>query len=137
MSLILLLGLMSIAEPQSAPTPLIHYRPPVSGETQSRFVCGDQQVRFKISVDESQVSIVSYSGGAGEASAEQIAQWNAWLTPMRRMVSQRFVCIGGNENLEIQGTRTQVDGAITVSVYWHEGQLARYPDPYELHQDLH
>jgi len=124
---------MTIGEPQTRPAPVIDYRPPLSGETESRFICAGHEVRFKILIGQDQVSIVSYSGVNGQASAEQIAQWNAWLAPMRRMVSQQFVCIGSSENLEIQGTRTQVDGPISVSAYWHDGHLARYPDPYELH----
>lgn len=132
MSLIILLGFLGVTGPQTSPAPLIHYLPAQSGETQSRFVCGEQEVLFRVRVDDDRVSILSYSGAAGQASAEQLARWNTWLAPMRRMVAQRFVCRGNSENLEIQGTRTQIDGPVSVSAYWHEGQLARYPDPYEM-----
>lgn len=136
MSTILLIGLLNFAVAQSSPPPLIHRFPPDSGETQSRFVCRLQhEVRFTIRVDQNHVSIVSYSGAAGQASAEQLAQWNAWLAPMRKMTSQAFVCRGDNEQLTIQGTRTQIDGDISVSAYWHDGELRRYPDPYELFAD--
>ncbi|MDP3403758.1 MAG: hypothetical protein Q8S03_03640 [Brevundimonas sp.] len=131
-----LIGLLFLAQPQERPPALVHYRPPDSGETQSRFVCGlNYDVRFTIRVDQKQVSIVSYSGAAGPASAEQLAQWNAWLAPMRKMTSQNFVCTGDAENLTIQGTRTQIDGGISVSAYWDNGELRRYPDPYELYPD--
>jgi hypothetical protein len=127
--MISLLAVLILPEAQGRPTPLIHYLPPSIGETESRFACGQTEVRFRIEVTEDRVSVVSYRGAAGHASPEQLARWNAWLAPMRKMISQRSVCVGENENLEIQGTRTQIDGPISVSVYWYQGQMDRYPDP--------
>jgi hypothetical protein len=120
----LLAGLVSLQDP---PPPIIEYRQPWSGDVHAEYHCGGR-VRLHLR----QVSglgvqvgvrVVSYSGSAGEATAEELDRWNAELERLETLSTYSFACVGPHERVWIRGDHRREPRMTSVFAYWTEGQL--------------
>jgi hypothetical protein len=120
---------LTLQDPPVPPPPIIHFVPPKDATIDVRADCWGRPVRYRIEARGGRVRMLSYTGSAGRASRAQLAQWNEWLAPMRRVNGHEFQCRGSNESLNIWGVRNEIDGAISVPVRWESGYMRLLPDP--------
>lgn len=95
----------------------------------ARYRCGPDVVEFTLEHDASGVRVLSYVGGAGAATAEQLDRWNGWLHSIKRFHNYQFACrSGGNELIDIRGSSASDDAQrVVVPVQWGNREIFLIP----------
>lgn len=120
-------------EAQSMPPPHVEYEPPYRSVLNAVHDCPSGQVSIDVSGTWSlgshgTVRVEAYSGAAGPASAEDLENWNDWLTDLTSLASVEVRCqAGGNETITIRGGGPG-RSMRSVSTWWWRGVLGRVGD---------
>lgn len=113
--------------PAGTPPPHVDYHFPTSAHVQVDYECNGRSLALNISSIGSRVRVQGYTGQVREADAEDLLQWNSWLSEIEEFRSAMILCGGSqNEAVIITGTGPN-GGAVEVGVFWHEGRLGRLP----------
>ncbi len=135
MFLIFLSAVMAVTPPQQGPPISAHHLQPTDGRIEASYACAgrDPEIRttYTLELEYERVRIAAYSGANGEANPEDLAQWNAWLEPIRAIQVHRFDCRGDSETLIIEGIDRNGEGVSGVIVTWRNGEMQGLPVRYD------
>lgn len=127
----LILAVVLAASHQEGPPTPVHYLPPSAGRIEASYACvgREPQIRtsYTLELDYERVRITAYSGPNGVATAEQLAEWNEGLQPIRSVQVHRFDCRRDGERLVIRGVDRDGGGDVGLMITARGGEMQSMP----------
>lgn len=123
MSLMSLFMVTATVLSQEPPPPIIHTYQPASGVIEATWNCPYRQVRYRIETQWDRIRIQSFTGLAGEASADDLARLNEALEPIWVIADLSFTCSSGADELVIGGPVKGDAPDRAIMATWHNGRM--------------
>lgn len=105
--------------------------PPSAGRIEASYACvgrePDIRTTYTLELDYERVRITAYSGPNGVATAEQLAEWNEGLLPIRSVQVHHFDCRRDGESLVIRGVDRDGDGDVGLMITARGGEMQSLP----------